>query len=57
MEFINGECPAPSDESRNEILENISEVLNDHFGIWSMSAEEYDEEDLYLIGFGVGGPA
>lgn len=58
MEFINGAGPSPSDESRNELLKNIHEVLNDDYGIWSSSdLSEYDEEDRYLIGFGVGGPA
>ena len=57
MEFINGVGPTSSDESRNELLQNIHEVFNDDFGIWSMDIEEYDEEDRYLVNFGVGGPA
>lgn len=56
MEFINEVGPTSSNESRNELL-NVSEVLNDHFGIWSLSDEDYEDDDLYLIGFGVGGPA
>lgn len=57
MEFINEVGPTSWNESRNENPEKVFEVLNDHFGIWSFDDEEYDEEDRYLIGFGVGGPA
>jgi hypothetical protein len=57
MEFINGVGPTSSNESRNENLENIIEVFNDEFGIWSMSTEDYEDEDRYLVNFGVGGPA
>lgn len=57
MEFINGVGPTSSNESRNELLENIQEVFNDEFGIWSVDMDEYEDEDRYLVNFGVGGPA
>lgn len=57
MEFINKVGPTLSDESRNESLENVFEVLNDHFGIWSFDDEDYEDDDRYLVDFGVGGPA
>ena len=57
MEFINGVGPASSNESRNELLESIHEVFNDDFGIWSVDMDEYEDEDRYLVNFGVGGPA
>ena len=57
MEFINGVGPTSSNGSRNELLENIQEVFNDDFGIWSVDMDEYEDEDRYLVNFGVGGPA
>ena len=57
MEFINGVGPTSSNESRNELLENIHEVSNDDFGIWSVDLDVYEDEDRYLVNFGVGGPA
>ena len=58
MEFINEEGPSSSNDSRNELLENvILHVLNDDFGVWSMNTEDYEDDDRYLMEFGVGGPA
>ena len=57
MEFINEVGPTSSNESRNELLESIHEVFNDDFGIWSVDMDEYEDEDRYLVNFGVGGPA